>query len=141
MLDSERTSVAQYAPAITPVNQPYWDGLARGVLNLQRCAGCGSWQFPPAKYCRTCLGDDVHWTPSAGTGRIWSWVRFHKAYLPGYRDTPYYVAMVRMDEGPMLTTRLTEADAQVLDLDSPVQITFTHSADGVVLLGAAPIDA
>ena len=141
MLDSERISIAQHAPAITPVNQPYWEGLDHGALTPQLCATCASGQFPPAKYCRTCLGDDVHWTPSAGTGRIWSWVRFHKAYLPGYRDTPYCVAIVRTDEGPLLTTRLTEDDARQVDVDSPVRITFTRSADGVVLLGAAPLDA
>ena len=31
MLDSERTSITQFAPAITPVNQPYWEGLDRQV--------------------------------------------------------------------------------------------------------------
>ena len=138
MLDSERTSIAQYAPPVTPVNQPFWDGLTQGVLHLQRCSDCGSWQFPPAKYCHACLGEEVRWQPSAGTGRLWSWVRFHKAYLPGYRDTPYYVASVLLDEGLRLTTRLTEADAQHLDVDSPVRIAFTRSADGVVLLSATP---
>ena len=32
-------------PEITPLNAPFWEGLAAGEVRLQQCQGCGVHQY------------------------------------------------------------------------------------------------
>jgi uncharacterized OB-fold protein len=118
-------------PAITALNAPYWTGLTEGRLLLQTCARCGHVRFPPSTHCPACLSRDHRWEQVSGRGTLWSWVVFHKAYFPSFRDeVPYQVALVRLAEGPMLMSRLTGAEAADLRCDMPVCARFERVSEG-----------
>ena len=38
-------------PAITSLNQPYWDGLRQRELQLPKCDTCATVCYPPAPLC------------------------------------------------------------------------------------------
>jgi len=98
-------------PERTPLNAPYWDGLAQGRLQFQRCARCGHAWLPPRAECPTCLHDSWSWQAAHGGGRLVSWVVYHIAYHDAFADRlPYNVAVVELDEGPRLITNIADPE-------------------------------
>ena len=88
-------------PAISSLNQPYWDGLRKRELKLPKCDACATVWYPPAPLCPKCWSRKFTWTRLSGRGRINSWVVFHQSYFRGFDgELPYNVAEVELDEGP-----------------------------------------
>lgn len=85
----------------------FWAGAAAGRLELQRCADCGYVRWPVAGVCPECLGRGVDWVPVEGRGTVWSVVVYHRSYSQdGVPAVPYNVALVELDCGARLLTRL-----------------------------------
>jgi uncharacterized OB-fold protein len=124
-------------PARTALNDGYLDGLQAGELRVQRCADCGEYRFPPSRYCPRCLSPDWAWTAVSGRGTLWSWIRMHKRYMPGF-EPPYAVCLVVLEEGPrMIAGAVADAVGQ-LACDLPVKAYFEKDGDQVrVLFGPA----
>ena len=126
-------------PAISTLNQPYWDGLKRRELTLQRCNACSKVWYPPAPFCPVCWSRDVTWQKLSGRGKVNSWVVFHQAYFSSFKDDiPYNVAEVELDEGPRLLTNLVAVDADDISLNMPVEIVFDDVTDDVTLAKFRP---
>jgi uncharacterized OB-fold protein len=80
---------------------------AEGDLVFQRCSACGYLRYPPAPLCPECLSPDSAWETDPGTGRIWSFCVYHRAYTPAFADlVPYAVALVELDSGPTIVTNV-----------------------------------
>jgi uncharacterized OB-fold protein len=91
---------------IDDINGPYWAGLREGVLKYQAC-DCGHGWLPPRKLCPSCLGSSWRWEMASGEGAIRSWVIYHTAYHPDFKERlPYNVAIVRLAEGPQLIANI-----------------------------------
>lgn len=93
---------------ITPLTKPYWEALEAGVLSFQYCGACGHRWLPAREACPQCLQADwLSWVPSRGAGKVVSWVVYHVAYDPAFKERlPYNVAIVELEEGPRLITNL-----------------------------------
>ncbi len=93
-------------PELTDINRPYWQALEEGYLAFQRCT-CGHSWLPPRRHCPVCLSSDASWVRARGTGTLVSWVTYHTAYHPAFKDRlPYKVALVQLDEGPRMLTNI-----------------------------------
>lgn len=91
---------------IDPISEPYWAGLREGRLRYQACS-CGHAWLPPRAICPSCLGSSWEWRDAQGGGVIKSWVVYHVAYHPQFKERlPYNVAIVKLDEGPQLITNI-----------------------------------
>lgn len=87
--------------------------LGSGSLELQACADCGRVRHPVAPACPYCTATGFRWTPVSATGRVFSWVRYRKCYLPEFESLmPYVVVYVELDAGPRLFGRLLDARAE-----------------------------
>jgi uncharacterized OB-fold protein len=112
-------------PVVTELSEPYWSGLAEGELRYQRCDACRNAWLPPREQCPRCLSDQWRWTPSAGLGRIISWVVYRQSMHPAFADRlPYNVAIVELDEGPRLMTNI-DADEHELAIERRVQLSVS----------------
>jgi hypothetical protein len=88
---------------------PFWSAARDGRLSLQHCADCGYVRWPAAGVCPECLSRSFTWDDVAGTGTVWSYVVYHRAYArTGIPEVPYNVALVELDCGARLLTRLAE---------------------------------
>ena len=77
---------------------PYFSALANGRFELQHCADCGHWTWPPRPICSLCHGDHLVWEPVEGTGSVDTWVVTHHPYFPSLKDlVPYTTVFVRLD--------------------------------------------
>lgn len=109
-------------PVLTPLSEPYWQGLEAGKLRFQSCADCDHAWLPPREQCPRCLSDHWQWKPATGRGRVISWVVYRQAAHPAFTDrVPYNVAIVELDEGPRLITNIN-ADPADLAIEQPVAL-------------------
>ncbi|MBS0407348.1 MAG: OB-fold domain-containing protein [Proteobacteria bacterium] len=76
------------------VSAPYWSGLREGVLRVQRCAHCDTWQFGPEWICHACLQFNPAWAVVEPSGRIYSWERVWHPVHPALKERGAYIAVV-----------------------------------------------
>jgi uncharacterized OB-fold protein len=126
-------------PTITPLNQPYWDGLKNRELKMQKCDGCGKVWYPPAPLCPACWSRKFTWTRLSGRGRVSSWVVFHQPYFRSFeKEIPYNVAEVELDEGPRLTTNLVGVKNEEIRAGMPVEVIFDAVTPEITLAKFKP---
>lgn len=109
--------------AAQPESLPFWQAAERGELLGKRCVECSKFHWYPRSVCPFCSGD-TEWQPISGHGRIYAFSTLRRA------SPPYIVAIVELDEGPRMLTRLMDADAQSLKIGMPVRVRFTSTGEG-----------
>ena len=118
----------------TEDSAPYWQAAASGRLLLQRCQSCGATQFYPRALCSTCLSDKLEWVESAGLGLVYSFSSVEVAPSSAFLgDLPYVVALVRLDEGVQMLTRIVDCSPETVEIGMRVRVAFQQLSDGVAL--------
>jgi uncharacterized protein len=111
-------------PVPDAVSLPFWEGIAEGVLRVQRCSACGRHVFYPRAVCPYCASSELDWVDASGRGRIHSYTVVHRA-PPEYRDeVPYVVALVELDEGVRMMARLVDVEPAAVSVDLPVEVAI-----------------
>lgn len=102
-------------PRMTEDVAPYWEALRGGRLLLQECLSCGKRRHPVAPICPYCLSDRFIWQQVAPSGSIFSWIRYHRSYLPEFEQLmPYSVLTVQLDAGPRMFGRFaSDVDPEI----------------------------
>ena len=129
------SAATSYLPAGLPrpvpetdgLDVPYWDGTRRGELCVQRCGGCGGWQWGPEWLCHRCLGFDLQWVAVAPHGRIYSWERAWHPVHPALRGRgPYIVVLVELPHagGIRMVGNLLGDPQQEVTIGAPVEAVF-----------------
>ena len=111
-------------PVPDAVTQPFWDGVAEGVLRIQRCDGCGRHVFYPRAVCPFCMGAVLSWVEASGRGRVHAFTVVHRAPADYRDEVPYVVALVELDEGVRLMTRLVDVEPSAVAVDQPVEVAI-----------------
>jgi len=110
---------------------PFWQAANEQRLVVQRCDACGHLRWPPLSGCPDCLDRSATWVDVAGTGRIWSFAVYHRALHPAFgADVPYVIAVIELDEGPLMTARYTGPAPLVND---QVEVFFESLVEGVTI--------
>lgn len=112
---------------------------ARYRLEGGRCEVCGHIFFPPRAICPECRSEEVSAHPFAGRGRVYSYSTLYQAPAGFDEYVPYTVALVRLDEGPLVTAQLTDVDPEDVEIDMPVEmVTRTlrrYGEEGLIVYG------
>jgi uncharacterized protein len=114
------------------IDQPFWDACTRHELILYRCRICDR-RFWPAGGCNLHGMADMDWVPASGRGRLHTWTVIHQTYALSFTSGPAVIAVVRLDEGPLIHSRLVECAEDQLVTDMPLEVTYEEVAEGVVL--------
>ena len=111
-------------PVPDAVSIPFWEGIADGVLRVQRCGACGRHVFYPRAVCPYCDASELDWVDASGRGQVHSFTVVHRA-PPDYRDeVPYVVALVELDEGVRMMTRIVDVEPAGVRVDLPVEVAI-----------------
>ncbi len=111
-------------PTLTGDNRPFWDNCRAWRLCLQQCA-CGHLRYPISPFCPQCLSGAFEWTPVSGRGTVFSYVVFHQAYHPGFKeDVPYNVALVQLEEGPRMYSNIVGVPNDQVRIGDAVEVVF-----------------
>jgi len=109
--------------------EPYWEGTRAGQLRVQKCRGCGSWQWGPEWICHRCHSFDLAWEEIQGLGRIYSYEKpHHPVHAALTRRGPYIAVLVELPEYGnirMIGNLLGDA-GQTVTIGAPVEAVFEH---------------
>ncbi len=104
----------------------------------EKCPACGVPIFPPRDVCPECSAEAKTVLQFSGKGEVYSFTTIQDAPAGFEEQAPYVLALVKLDEGPMIT-------AQITDLDGPVEIGMrvemvtrklrTEGPQGMILYG------
>ncbi len=87
--------------------------------------------FPPRFVCPECGGEAKEPYAFSGRGEIFSYTVMNDAPT-GFQDTtPYTVALVKLEEGPVVTAQLTDLGEEPVKIGMPVErVTRRIRQDG-----------
>jgi uncharacterized OB-fold protein len=89
--------IGEIGPMADGLDTPFWEGLERGVLLLQRCEGCGRWIWGPQWLCPNCHRFDPAWVEVEPRGRIFAWTRTWQPFAPEFaKHLPYVTLLVEL---------------------------------------------
>ena len=78
----------------------------------EECPHCGAKIFPPRDVCPDCAKPAQELFTFSGKGEVYSYTTVLDA-PDGYEEQkPYAIALIKLDEGPMLTAQLTDLDGE-----------------------------
>ena len=112
-------------PAPSELSAPFWASGLDGVLRLQKCARCSHIRFPLDPICPRCLSSEHEWTALSGRGTVQTFIRFQRAYDPSWEDrVPYVVALIQLEEGPVMISNVVGDGALEVEVDDPVEVVY-----------------
>ena len=105
----------------------------------EECTHCGRKIFPPRDVCPECQRPAYEPYTFSGKGEVYSHTTVHSA-PEGYQDgVPYAVALVKLEEGPLVTAQLTDVLPGEVAIGLPVEMVTRKirefGEDGIIVYG------
>ena len=86
------------------------------------CEHCDAKVFPPRDICPECGEEAKTLYTFSGQGQVYSYTTVFDAPA-GFEETaPYTVAMIKLDEGPLVTAQLTDLENREVEIGMPVEM-------------------
>ena len=86
------------------------------------CPHCAAKIFPPRDMCPNCGTEAKTAFAFSGKGEVFSYTTIYEAPA-GFDDSaPYTVALVKLEEGPLVTAQLTDLGSQPVEIGMPVEM-------------------
>jgi len=105
----------------------------------EECDHCGTKLFPPRDVCLECEAPAKELFNFAGTGEVYSYTTIYDAPAGFEPYAPYTVALIKLDEGPLVTAQLTDIDEDNLAIGMPVEMVTrklrTDGEEGMIVYG------
>lgn len=86
------------------------------------CPHCESKIFPPRDICPNCGNEARELFAFSGRGEVYSYSTVYEAPSGFDMNAPYTVALVKLEEGPMLTAQLTDMGDEAPEIGMPVEM-------------------
>ena len=104
------------------------------------CPHCDGKIFPPRDVCPHCGSDARTSFTFSGRGKVYSLTSIPDAPAGFEHAAPYTIALVQLEEGPVVTAQLTDVDSQNVQIGMPVEmVTRKISTDedkrGIIIYG------
>ncbi|MCP3990451.1 MAG: DNA-binding protein [Actinomycetia bacterium] len=119
-------------PSPDGLDGPFWEGLNEGRLLLQRCGGCGKFQWGPEWVCHRCRSFDLSYEETPAEGIIYSHQRvWHPVHPALAEQGPYVIVLVELPaaDGVRIVGNLIGDPHQDLVIGTPAQGVFEHHLD------------
>ena len=100
------------------VERMYFDFLVRNEWRIQRCCGCTKHVFYPRQICPFCGEDGFDWIEPSGKAIVYS---FSVVHGDPKADGQFNVALVDLDEGVRMMTRIEGIDPQEIKIGMRVR--------------------
>ncbi|KUK69451.1 MAG: hypothetical protein XD89_0769 [Anaerolineae bacterium 49_20] len=94
----------------------------RYALVGEVCPHCEAKIFPPRDVCPECGGEAKTAYAFSGKGEVYSFTRMGNAPAGFEEQAPYTVALIKLQEGPIVTAQLTDLGDQKVQIGMPVEM-------------------
>lgn len=81
----------------------YTEFLRAGHFRIQQCSDCRRHVFYPRVVCPHCASEHLNWVAPSGRGEVYSTTTVRR---PADKGGPYNVALIELDEGVRLMSRV-----------------------------------
>ncbi len=133
---TEQTSQSHWKPlpSLEGTTGEFYRYCKNHELRFQRCTGCGTWRHVPRDMCAQCGSWEWEWAKSNGRGKLFTWTVVTLAMYPAFaEEVPYAVALIEMEEGPRIVSRIVDVAPEDLYMDMPLELIFEAVTDEVTL--------
>jgi uncharacterized protein len=86
------------------------------------CPHCAAKIFPPRDVCPNCGGEAKTAFAFSGKGEVFSYTTIYEAPAGFDENAPYTVALVKLEEGPLVTAQLTDLGSQPVEIGMPFEM-------------------
>ncbi|MCC7130641.1 MAG: Zn-ribbon domain-containing OB-fold protein [Anaerolineae bacterium] len=86
------------------------------------CPHCEAKLFPPRDICPECGGEAKTLYQFSGKGEVYSYTTIYEPPAGYEENAPYTVALVKLDEGPIVTAQLTDLGEEQVQIGTPVEM-------------------
>ncbi|MFQ5398681.1 MAG: Zn-ribbon domain-containing OB-fold protein [Anaerolineae bacterium] len=105
----------------------------------ESCDSCGVKLFPPRDVCLECDAPAKELYTFTGLGELFSFTTIYDAPTGFAENAPYTVALVKLEEGPLVTAQLTDIDRDDVHIGMPVEMVTrklrTDGPEGMIVYG------
>lgn len=105
----------------------------------ETCDNCGVKLFPPRDVCLVCEAPAQELYTFTGLGEVFSYTTIYDPPAGFEHDAPYMVALVKLDEGPIVTAQLTDVNESEVEIGMPVEMVTrklrTDGEEGMIVYG------
>jgi uncharacterized OB-fold protein len=86
------------------------------------CPHCEAKIFPPRDVCPECGQEAKTLYAFSGRGQVYSYTTVYDAPQGFEENAPYTVALVKLEEGPLVTAQLTDLGDEPVEIGQPVEM-------------------
>ena len=104
----------------------FWRNMkSRYNLIGRRCRRCGRVYFPPRNLCPNCRRrSELEDFKLNGRGEVVSYTVIHTPPEGFDRQAPYIMALVKLEEGPMVTAQIVDVSLEEVKIGMRVESVF-----------------
>ena len=97
-----------------------------------KCKGCGEKFFPPRRLCPNCRrSGSIEEFKFSGRGEIYSYTIIHAAPEGFEFQKPYVMAIIKLEEGPLITSQVVDCKLEEIEIGRKVEKVFRKIIAGV----------
>lgn len=112
-------------PVVQPWSEPFWKAAKQHKLVIQECRDCNHKIFYPRKYCPDCWSQDLVWAEASGKAKLYSFTIMKDMVEAKFmKDLPYVLALVDLEEGIRMMTRIVGCEPEQVKMDMDVEVVF-----------------
>jgi len=86
------------------------------------CPHCDAKLFPPRDVCPECGKEAKNPYQFSGLGEVYSYTTVYEPPAGFEENAPYTVALIKLQEGPMITAQLTDLGDEPVEIGTPVEM-------------------
>jgi uncharacterized protein len=120
------------------ISQSWRSKAQRYSLVGEQCPHCAHYIFPPRDVCPDCEKEAKVPYQFSGKGEVYSYTTITDAPAGFEEQAPYVLALIRLDEGPMITAQLTDLEnaPQIgMRVEMVTRRLRTEGAQGMIIYG------
>ncbi|MHA1951839.1 MAG: Zn-ribbon domain-containing OB-fold protein [Candidatus Thorarchaeota archaeon] len=124
-----------------PTVEEYLKNIQEGKFRAYSCSDCGMIIAPPSGACYGCGGTKMNWADVSGKGKLVSFTVIHIPPPEFKEEAPYIVAIVELEEGTRITSRLLGVDPhkpEDIKIDTPLTLEYERGHSGKLYLAFRP---
>ncbi|MHA2790121.1 Zn-ribbon domain-containing OB-fold protein [Corynebacterium sp. S7] len=110
------------------VDNRYFEFLKKGLFRIPLCGRCGKYHFYPRIICPECGSMELTWAEPTGRGTVYSTTTVRK------ESGDYNVALVDLDEGPRLMSRVNNIEPDLVFIGQKVQAAIDSDGESPLLV-------
>lgn len=119
-------------PVIDHDSAPYWEAAQEGRLDIPLCGDCGKHHFYPRAICPHCHSDNLKFDTVSGRGEVHIFTIARRPAGPAFaEDVPYVVALIELEEGPRMMSRIQTDNPESVQIGARVEVTFVKATDEI----------